>query len=181
MKKLLIYGAVVLLGAPILIVVGVATWDFIEGTIRAPELYEFQPGYRGWVIIQYEVPSCPPLEERGRTVVYKVPPSGCLCTSSPTHEGVHTMKYEYVNPNGTRTKIPGWSFWESEPGVWDGTTAAVRSTSGMRFVQEVFFVGSKKEFEAKPNPAPNNPPIVESPKLCDELEKKLGRVGERKG
>src|SRR5207249_5324468 len=124
-----------------LIIVVVAAWDFIEGAIRVTELYELQPGYRGWVIIQYEVASCPILEKRGKTVVYKIPSSGCLCTSNPPHEGVHNVRYEYVNPDGTRTKIPGWAFWEPEPHVWDGTTATVETVSRIRFVQEVFFVG----------------------------------------
>jgi hypothetical protein len=165
-KKILICSALLLIGVPVLILLVLLGWEFTEVLIKATEVYELPQGYRGWAIIQYGVPHCPGLERLDGKIIHKFPSSGCLCTSSPPPEGFHSVKYEYVSPDGTRTKIPGWTFWVAEPGIWDGTTTTVEA-GGTRFVQEVLFVGSKKEFHAKANPAPNSPPIA-SPTFCDQ-------------
>jgi hypothetical protein len=168
MKQILFYGALILFGAPVLyLVVYNMVWPFIEAAINPPELFEIQSGYRGWVIVQYGVESCPPLERRGRTLVHKIPPSGCLCTSNLSQEGFHHERYEYVSASGIRTELFTTAI-KPDAFIWDEGTATINPANRKTFSQKDFFVGSKQDREARTTSGANAPSSINE-KLCDEL------------
>lgn len=170
MKQILLYGALVIVGVPVLyLVVGIFVWPFIEAAINPPELFEIQSEYRGWVIIQYGVELCPPLERRGRTLVHKVPLSGCLCTSNPSQEEWHDERFEYVNASGIRTRLFTTDFSGPDTFIWDEGTATINPPHGKSFSQKDFFVGSKQDREARTTSGANAP-SSRNEKTCDELE-----------
>jgi len=112
---------------------------------RRPLLYELPSGLRGWVVIQHDDPSCPSIESRGLYVVISVPASGHACTSSPTMlTGSRFVRYEYVSPDGTRTRIPK-SGWGGGGEIWAGHT--ILPGTGVSFKREAFFVGTEAELQ----------------------------------
>jgi hypothetical protein len=58
-----------------------------------------------WVTIEYNNPTCPPLDESifGRQFI--IPESGFLCTSSPMYTGWHRTKYYLVDEKNNRTAL----------------------------------------------------------------------------
>jgi len=71
-------GVILLLGWSSLIAV-IAT----VAMLGRPIFYKLPADYRGWVVVEYANPACPPLTSRGIDQVIEFPPSGRLCTSSP--------------------------------------------------------------------------------------------------
>lgn len=62
---------------------GVMFSAFLLGGIGRPTNFELPEGYRGWVVIEYYNPNCPPLKTSRMHIVVEIPTSGHLCTSSP--------------------------------------------------------------------------------------------------
>ncbi|MGH7961735.1 MAG: DUF6843 domain-containing protein [Candidatus Binatia bacterium] len=124
----------------------------LRGELGRPLLYEFPAGYRGWVVITYEKPTCPPLIIKNFFLVISISSSGRACTSSPLPLGWRYCQYEYVRPSGTRTVIPA-SGWDSEKQIWAGYT--IPAQQGTQFPRAVFFVGSKTELEQSWGTEPN--------------------------
>ena len=89
-------GAAVCLG----LVLSVAYWKCGQ-----PMSYEFPGGFRKWVTIQFESPSCPPLKHEGIFLVVSVPSSGRVCTSTAHPNRWVYHKFEYVYPDGRRRAI----------------------------------------------------------------------------
>lgn len=132
----------------------IASCLFLLG-VRRPLLYEIPDGYRGWVVIQYEDRTCPPLTRRGVYLVITIGQDGRTCTSDPFPQGWRPTDYQYVRSDGSRTKIPvtvrgrGGLIWGGHY-VWPAS-------------QGRFFVGTEDELESgsypRPEvPAPTTPP-----------------------
>jgi hypothetical protein len=117
---------------------------------RRRVIWQLPPDYRGWVVLEYGVPSCPPLPVRGEYQVVRVDASGRACTSDPrmSKPGPLDYQYEYVYPDGTRA--PAALRINQSPGVWD---VGGYSTCGSRVTDEDFFVGTEQEFQqSQPRP-----------------------------
>lgn len=135
--RLLVYGLPVLIILLVLVIL-----PALGGGLGWPLRYELAAGYRGWVVIQYEDPACPPLQSKGIYLVIPIPPSGHACTSSPMPKGWRYTRYEYMSPDGTRRAIP-WSGWNPDREIWAQSWAPVQR--GVSFPRKSFFVGTNAE------------------------------------
>jgi hypothetical protein len=109
-----------------------------------PMRYQFPSGFKGWVVIKYEDPSCPQLLEQGVFYVVRVPESGRVCTSTGHDNRWIYYQFEYVYPNGKRESLPLRS-GSDPPGrvqVW-----LVTYLSNYRWEED--FVGSKEDARTK--------------------------------
>lgn len=95
---LIVCGIVVVL-AIVLVIVGV-----LSGELGRPVRWEIPAGYRGWIVVQFEEPTCPPLRSGWMYLVIVVTPSGRACTSSPVLLGWRYHRSDYVNQDGSRRK-----------------------------------------------------------------------------
>jgi hypothetical protein len=73
-----------------------------------PIFYKFPSDYRGWAVVEYANPSCPPLTSRGIDQVVEFPPSGRLCTSSakPIPDAWRRVMYGYVSAGAWKRLFP---------------------------------------------------------------------------
>ena len=144
--SLLILGVLLLSGVALVIVVA------INQGIGRPVRYELAPGYRGWVMVEHENPSCPPLVVKGLYLLIPVPPSGRACTSSPAPKGWRYFRYQYVTVDGQRTTIPsGGSGNENQ--IWASSHAPAQKE--VTLPRATFFVGTKEELEKSWSQEPN--------------------------
>jgi hypothetical protein len=104
--------------------------------VTRPTLYELQSGYRGWLHLRYEDPSCSPPSSSGLFQVIRVDTNGRGCTSSALPKGWHYQRAEYLNTDGSRSAAPPvWPLGHSEQ---------------QKLV--IVFVGPEDEFRASPGP-----------------------------
>jgi hypothetical protein len=80
--------------------------------------YEIPGEYKGWMVVQFENPACPPLRSQGAFHVVSVPSSGRVCTSDHHPDRWIYHKFEYVYSDGTRKSLrwndhgnPGTQVW----------------------------------------------------------------------
>jgi len=115
---------------------------------REPSVYELPSTYRGWVLIEWRRPNCPPIPTDGGKLVFRFSASGRICTSSPLSEGWAKDEYYFVG-QGRRLPI---AVARDDSTVAD---AGVRirgsgiSGRGQRDVEH-FFVGTLDEYRAAP-------------------------------
>jgi hypothetical protein len=110
MKNLLRAGGIVV-GVVVAIFAVIIAAAIYTGKLSRPILWQFPPGYRGWVVVEYSNPGCAPLAKQGIYLVTSISASGRGCTSVPIPEGWRYVRYEYVNADGERTKLraDGWN------------------------------------------------------------------------
>lgn len=82
------------------------TSTVLAGVLGRPERWEFPAELRGWVVVQYNNASCPPLSGDGIYLVVSVPISGFLCTSSDPPQGWVYARYTSVDPDEQTARIP---------------------------------------------------------------------------
>ena len=70
-----------------------------------PVVYELPVDLTGWVVIEFEVPSAPPLPMIGKERVIVVPRDGYLATSSRQEFGILHLRYVAVDADGRRTPL----------------------------------------------------------------------------
>lgn len=142
MKKLVKIVSIAF-SAVLLVIVALIVLVAIRQGIGWPIRYEFASAYQGWVVIQYDNPTCSPFESDGIYLVIPIQPSGRACTSSPVPKGWRYNQYEYVAPDGERIRIP---FGGEDNRIWADSVAYAQAT--VRFPKQTFFVGTKKELES---------------------------------
>jgi hypothetical protein len=86
------------------ICIAVITLAHLACETKPPEIYEIPDGYRGWVEIRAKRPACAPLPKSGDALLFQIPPSGVLCTSSPINAGLGREEFYYVK-NGRRVRL----------------------------------------------------------------------------
>jgi uncharacterized protein DUF6843 len=116
--------------------------QFLVAGFGRPIRVELPPGYRGWVVIEYDNPKCPPFRVQGLVLVIDVSASGRGCTSSPIPRGWRSYRYDYVHADGTRTQLRTTD-WDGEQEVWQ-LSYHLREQSDPR-TYEVLFIGTKAE------------------------------------
>lgn len=83
--------------------------SYLVGWWGQPVLWQFPEGYRGWVVVQWGDPNCPPLASKGLYKVILINTVGRLCTSSQMPTGFRYLRFEYINPNGAeQVMLSGW-------------------------------------------------------------------------
>jgi hypothetical protein len=101
---------------------------------RPAERWQIPDGYVGWIVVQYNNPSCAPLPETDGYTLLRVSPKGRLCTSDRQPNGEAFDKYEYLRGDGGTREI------DQRTMVWGGKA----SSTGRSFV----FVGTEQQFHA---------------------------------
>ena len=102
--KRIVRVLLIVIAVLLLMVVALTAVAFYKGVIGRPVRWEIPAGYRGWMVIRYEDISCPPLQVRGIYFVIPVTSSGHGCTASSIPLGWRYHRYEYVHPDGRRTR-----------------------------------------------------------------------------
>jgi Family of unknown function (DUF6843) len=99
------------------LVVLIVGWG-VHHVFSRPMRYEIPGGFKGWFVVQFEEPACPPLRSQGLFLVVSVLPSGNVCTSTSNPDGLVYYKFEYVFPDGKRERLrwndhgrPGTQVW----------------------------------------------------------------------
>lgn len=95
-------------------------------------------GYTGWIQVTYEQEGYPELKREGwnfmgRDIVYPIPPSGELKTSSRSEVGM--LRAYYINQDGKRVKMKDNSLHFHSGSTVNGV------------VLSRFFVGTREQFE----------------------------------
>jgi hypothetical protein len=108
--------------------------------ISAPERFEVSAAYAGWITIDYARAECPPSETDGLFKIFRVPPSGQVCTSDKQPTGWVYREIYYIAYNGDKTPLR-WGDAVSGGSAWliSGTSTESRL---------IIFVGNKDEFTA---------------------------------
>lgn len=120
---------------------------------RTPCVYEVPEGFQGWVLISFQHPECPPIPLEGGKLVFRIPPSGVLCTSSTLQTGWARDEYYFVGKVRTPIKSTGWG---GGGGVWLESNGQCGTGANPVAVFANFFVGSEEETR-NPPPSPEDP------------------------
>ncbi|PYU05793.1 MAG: hypothetical protein DMG33_09965 [Acidobacteria bacterium] len=112
----------------------------IHDGISRPVQVELPKGYRGWVVINYEDPSCPHLGRRGLFLVISISSSGHACTSESASKGWQYVRYESRDPEGRVTEI--------RQSGWGGGGLIWAESYPDQMKVERFFVGSEHELNS---------------------------------
>jgi len=137
--------AVAVVAVVILLALAGGVAAFLSQGVGRPIRWELPNGYRGWLVVEYEVPRCPALPTSGMYLVIKASAEGRACTSSPAPTGWRYHKYEHVGPDGARTTVR--SVGHTDRQVWP-------ITYGPAGNRELIFIGTEAELRQRWNTAP---------------------------
>jgi len=122
---------------------------------RPVSVFEIPDGYQGWVAIEFGRAECPPTPIVDGKLLFRIPSSGYLCTSSAPTFGVAKDEYWFVGKQRTPIHETGWGGGGL---IWDGATgeSEVAGKPKREFLN--FFVGSEEqERKAQPFVLPGDP------------------------
>lgn len=105
---------------------------------RTPDRWDVPAGYVGWIVAQYEDPSCGPLPIEHGYKVLKLNARGRVCTSEKQEAGDAFDKFFYLDADGHSSEIDQGKF------VWGGVYYANTKRSFQ-------FVGSEDAYHASPD------------------------------
>jgi len=111
----------------------------LEGEVGGPLCYQLHGEYKGWVVICFEDPKCPPLRHEGLYLVIPIWADGRGCTASSAPQGWRYTRFEYLYPNGIRKGIRSTG-WGEGTLVWAWTYSEQAKW-------ERFFVGTEEELK----------------------------------
>jgi hypothetical protein len=113
---------------------------------RPPSRFLIPSGYKGWVRIEYRVPSAPQLPREGDYLLVQFADDGTLKTSSDLPEGWGHDQFLYVTGK-KRKQLPN-AGWCKGGMIWDGVISNDEHSS----VFLKFFVGTEDEFRLETDP-----------------------------
>jgi len=105
--------------------------------------------YRGWVILQYEDPQCPPYLRSKQYRVITVSQSGFGCTSGKEPLWIVNFVYGHVDESGAfreSLKSRGNEHPIHRMMIWEGTPPYHEKQTN--YPRKTFFVGTREAFEA---------------------------------
>lgn len=120
-----------------LLVLVAAILCVVFAILRRPVMYQIANNYKGWAIVKYDDPSCPPLQHQSVFVVIPISPSGSGCTSGPLQVGWRITLYEYVSGQ-KEIRLLHQTGRGGSGEIWAGFYMAAKHS-------ESFFVGTEKE------------------------------------
>ncbi len=106
---------------------------------KLPLMFKIADGYKGWVIVRYQDPSCAPFQRENMFFVISIPSSGIGCTSSSLKSGWRIEFYEYVSGAKVIRRLPQGP-WGSNGEIWAGFGMPDKHS-------ESFFVGTEQELQ----------------------------------
>ncbi|UVI29262.1 DUF6843 domain-containing protein [Paenibacillus spongiae] len=101
--------------------------------------------YTGWIEVVFDQPEYSALKHEGNYIVYEVPPSGKIKTSSRNISG--PMIYYYVDNNGTKTELTDIVEMIHGLGTSSGGIGYANGTTEEIPEKLRFFVGTKEQWE----------------------------------
>ncbi|MDP4099106.1 hypothetical protein OIN60_20490 [Paenibacillus sp. P96] len=108
-------------------------------------------GFTGWIEVTFEQPGAPALKKEGeRTIVYEVPESGKIMTSSKNTTG--TIVLYYVETDGSLTEFPTNKTWIHGLGTSSGGRSGADDSEEKSPEKLNFFVGTEEQWENAPTP-----------------------------
>jgi len=116
--------------------------------IRAGNVVLIPNGFRGWVVIRYNVSGAAELGHDGVKTLISVPESGAVFTSSDRPSGYARDEYYFVGGNDKRLRITSDA---------EGCQTRKPCVQGFEYITSpvkvtVFFVGTKQELPLYPRP-----------------------------
>ncbi|MGF7035304.1 hypothetical protein J2T17_006312 [Paenibacillus mucilaginosus] len=133
MKKLNNLPLSVYIGLIILILAAIF---MVATTSKYPlHIYLLPDNFTGEVVINFEQADSPPVEMEGKTIIYRIPSSGKLNTSSKLSTG--PIEAYHVDENGARKKVRDEEFHAG------GTTGGGEDN----FPRAYLFIGSQEQYE----------------------------------
>jgi hypothetical protein len=111
-------GVAAFIGLP---VVALAMWYVCMAIQTEPEIHLIPDGYRGPIIIMYDMPNGDSIEYEDNKRILRIPPTGMLYTQFKQIEGLHepgSIKYYYVYSDGSRKEL--LKVWQ-RPDIPDST------------------------------------------------------------
>ncbi|WP_379358885.1 MULTISPECIES: DUF6843 domain-containing protein [unclassified Paenibacillus] len=116
---------------------------------RTTHKYLLPEGFTGWIQVTYEQPEHPPLKTEGKKLVYEVPPSGKIVTSSKNATG--PMELNYIDQEGKQKQ-----FRTDIPLIHGLGTSSGESSTGELFPEKVtFFVGTEQQWREAADTRPS--------------------------
>ena len=112
---------------------------------RTPSRYEIPEGYVGWVEIQYGISGTPAIPLKNKQLVFAVPASGLLKTSSSQQFGEAHDQYCYCVKDSCR-ELPNTG-WGKGGMIWDESSGTFEETGKPEIRLEHFFVGKESEYK----------------------------------
>lgn len=103
---------------------------------QLPLQLEIPEGYRGYVVLQYALGSCPLLPRRDGYTVIRFGEDGRACTSETTVETTLQDRAYYVGPNGDHTRDAG----RAAENIIFAVTFELRQETTRRIIGTVFAV-----------------------------------------
>lgn len=128
----------------------------LESALAPAVRWEMPAGFRGWVTVRHEDPTCPALRRAAGMLVVPINTLGCGCTSEPIPERWRPS-YVYVEPDGKVIEIRETG-WGGGGEVWAGFTAPRQAS--IPYPELGFYVGTESEFKQGaygPPPRPTDP------------------------
>lgn len=137
------------------------------------EEHHIPEGYVGWVTVTYDVPDAPELPLRDGVLVFNYEGTGSLRTSSPMNEGFRMQDFlsseagrpvrllvagrgeELLLRDPTADERRIWHVYTGRVVTYGDETAATQRSG--------FFVGTRRQYEAMPDPAPLLPEVGARP------------------
>lgn len=161
------WGRIFICAVTLILVIGLGTWISTgsRNSNRRSLRFLIPEGYSGWVRVEFEVATAPPLPSDGGYTLVRIPPSGLLKTSSPEDYGWAKDDYFFYSGDDVRA-IP-----DSGSGrlIWGKINAEEANSSGKRKYEE-FFVGTEQQFKeqapgakSKDDDKKSNSPSTTSP------------------
>jgi hypothetical protein len=105
-------GVAAFIGLP---VVALAMWYVCMAIQTEPEIHLIPDGYRGPVVIMYDMPNGDSIEYENGKRVLRIPPTGLLYTQFKQIEGWYepgSIKHYYIHSDGSRKELP--EVWRQE-------------------------------------------------------------------
>ena len=112
---------------------------------RIPSRYQIPDGYVGWVVIQYDIAGTPAVPVSNKQLVFVIPQSGLLKTSSSQQFGEAHDQYLYCGSSGCRELAD--TGWGKGGMVWDESSGTSQETGKQEIRSEQFFVGTEAQYK----------------------------------
>lgn len=121
------------------VVVCIVIW--VQGQPRGADAFLIPQGYKGEVVVSYNVDGAPELQLEEGYYVNKIGTDGKLQTSTKNESSFPRGedKFYYVDAQGKKTEL----YRDQE--VWDGF---LKEKAGTNVVYGTLFIGTKQEWEA---------------------------------
>ncbi len=134
------------------VVVGPSAFDLVIHR-RPPERYIVPAGYNGWIRIDYQQPSAPPLRTEHGHRVLQLDAHGTLATSDSPRPGHAKDEFLEATPGGLR---PLLYLGVCKGGMIWGLETLTDDRTGRPFTR--FFVGTEGQYRDQVDPTGKNSP-----------------------